>query len=64
MVAPEQAAAMAQTPVRMIYRWVETGEIHYKEVHGGSLMVCVKSILRQLTSPANRTITDHGQSKT
>jgi len=31
MVAPEQAAQVAQVPVRMINRWVESGLIHYKE---------------------------------
>jgi len=28
----------------MIYRWVETGAIHYKEAPNGSLIVCVKSL--------------------
>jgi len=45
MVAPEQAAAVAQVTVRMIYRWVETGAIHYQEAGDGSLAVCVKSLL-------------------
>ena len=45
MVAPEHAAAMANVPARMIYRWVETGVIHYQEGKDGSLTVCVKSLL-------------------
>jgi hypothetical protein len=45
MVTPEHAAAVANVPVRMIYRWVETGVIHYQEVPDGSLTVCVKSLL-------------------
>ena len=45
MVAPEQAAAVAHVPVRMIYRWIETGVIHYKEDPNGSLIVCVKSLV-------------------
>lgn len=44
MIAPEQAAAVAHVPVRMIYRWVETGVVHYKEGPNGSLIVCVKSM--------------------
>jgi hypothetical protein len=44
MVAPEQAAVVAHVPVRMIYRWVETGMIHYKEGPNGSLIVCLKSL--------------------
>ena len=45
MVVPEQAAAVAHVPVRMIYRWVETGVIHYQEAPDGSLIVCLKSLL-------------------
>jgi len=44
MVAPEQAAVIAAVPVRMIYRWVETEVIHYKEAADGSLVVCLKSL--------------------
>jgi hypothetical protein len=45
MLAPEQAAVLAHVPVRMIYRWVETGAIHYREAPNGSLIVCVKSLV-------------------
>ena len=44
MIAPEQAAVVAQVPVRMIYRWVETEMIHYRELSNGSIIVCVKSL--------------------
>lgn len=44
MVAPEQAAAVANVPVRMIYRWVESGAVHYQEKPDDSLIVCLKSL--------------------
>lgn len=44
MIAPEQAAVVAQVPPRIIYRWVEAGVIHYKEEPNGSLTVCVRSL--------------------
>jgi len=44
MVAPEQVAAVAHVPVRIIYGWVELGLVHYKENSDGSLAVCVKSL--------------------
>lgn len=44
MVAPEQAAALAHVSVRVLYRWVETGLIHYKEGRDGSVIVCLKSL--------------------
>ena len=44
MLAPEHAAVLAQVTTRMIYRWVESGAIHYREVPDGSLIVCVRSL--------------------
>jgi hypothetical protein len=44
MVAPEQAAVIAAVPARTIYRWVESGMVHYKEARDGSLVVCVRSL--------------------
>jgi len=44
MIAPEQAAAVAHVAVRMIYRWVERGAVHYKQGPDGSLTVCLKSL--------------------
>ena len=44
MVAAEQAAVVASVPVRLIYRWVETAVVHYKEAPDGSIMVCLKSL--------------------
>lgn len=44
MIAAEQAAVIAGVPVRMINRWVETGEIHYKQGPNGSVFVCLKSL--------------------
>ena len=44
MVAPEQAAVLAKVPIRVIYRWVETGSVHFREDPNGSLFVCLKSL--------------------
>jgi hypothetical protein len=44
MVSPEQAAAVAHVPARMIYRWVEAGMVHYQEQSDGSLTVCLNSL--------------------
>jgi len=44
MVKPEQAAVAARVPVRMIYRWVETGRVHFRDQPNGSIVVCVKSL--------------------
>lgn len=46
MVTPEEAMALAGENAREIYRWVEAGWVHYTEMPGGSLLVCLDSILK------------------
>ena len=45
MLAPEHAGVLAHVPTRRIYRWVETGSIHYREASNGSLIVCIRSLV-------------------
>jgi hypothetical protein len=47
MVAPEEAAALARTSTRTIYRRVEAGLLHYVETPGGGLLVCTHSLTAQ-----------------
>ena len=44
MVTPEQAAAVAKVSVRVIFRWMELGAIHFIEATDGSLAVCLRSL--------------------
>ena len=44
MVTPEQAAAVAKVSVRIIFRWIESGAIHFMEELDGSLAVCLRSL--------------------
>jgi hypothetical protein len=46
MITPEQAAIVASTNIRAIYRGLEAGWVHYAETPGGALMVCPASILK------------------
>ena len=43
MVAPEEAAALAQVASRVLYRAIEAGEIHFLE--GTGLLICCNSLL-------------------
>jgi hypothetical protein len=43
-VTPDEAAALAQSTTRDIYRRVETGELHSIETDDGALRVCVNSL--------------------
>jgi len=43
MVTPDEAAIVTGVSTRAIYRWVETGIIHFRESANGSLLVCLNS---------------------
>ena len=47
MLTPEEAAALAESSARDIYRRVETGELHSIEMDDGGLRVCVNSLGEQ-----------------
>lgn len=55
MLAPDHAALLSHVPTRMIYRFVETGSIHYRETPNGSLVVCIRSLV-DASSKHNKTI--------
>ena len=57
MVAPEQAALVTHIPLRMIYRWIESALVHFRETPNGSVIVC----LRSLTTTRNQIIDDESE---
>ncbi|MFL6276067.1 MAG: hypothetical protein ACJ74G_12840 [Blastocatellia bacterium] len=44
LIAPEEAAALAGTSTRTIYRWVEAGWLHFAETPDGKLLVCPNAL--------------------
>lgn len=46
LVTPEEAAAAAGVHLRIIYRWIEAGMVHYLERPDGVLLVCPNSLPR------------------
>ena len=49
LVTPEEAAVLAGTSTRTIYRWVESEQLHYVETPEGplgKLLVCPNSLSR------------------
>ena len=44
MLTPDEAAALAQSTARDIYRRVEAGGLHLIETDDGALRVCVNSL--------------------
>jgi NADH dehydrogenase FAD-containing subunit len=44
MARPEAAAARAGLRVREIYRLVEAGSVHFRELSDGTVFVCLESV--------------------
>jgi hypothetical protein len=44
MVTAENASRIAQVTPRTIYRWAETGQLHFTESQDGLLLICIESL--------------------
>jgi hypothetical protein len=44
MVSSEAAAAISGVPMRMLFKLLEAGLIHFRENKDGSVLICVNSI--------------------
>jgi predicted site-specific integrase-resolvase len=44
MVTADEASRIAQVTPRTIYRWAETGQLHFTESQDGLLLICLKSL--------------------
>lgn len=44
MVTPEEAAVLFTVAVRVIYREIEAGQVHFEETPAGSVAVCLDSL--------------------
>ena len=44
MVRPETAASITGIPVRTLFRCLEAGLIHYREIENGAVLICVNSL--------------------
>jgi len=45
LVTPNEAAGLAGTDARAIFRRVESGEVHFIETGEGALLICAKSLV-------------------
>ena len=44
VVTTDEAAILARVTARTIFRWVESGRLHYTETPEGSLLICPHSL--------------------
>ena len=44
MITPDEAAALCEVSTRTVYRWLETGAIHFSETVAEGLLICLSSL--------------------
>jgi hypothetical protein len=54
MVTADEAAGIVRQSTRIIYHWVETRRLHYRETPAGSVLVCLDSLLAGATEAVHR----------
>jgi len=48
MITAEKAAAICQCSRRLIYRWIDEGSLHFRELPDGSVLVCGVTLASKL----------------
>jgi hypothetical protein len=44
MITPDETAALCNVSTRTVYRWIETGTVHFSETADGMLLICLSSL--------------------
>lgn len=47
MLPVEAAAKASGVSPRILYRWIEQDQVHYRELSDGTVLVCEKSLRRK-----------------
>ena len=56
MITPDEAAALCEVSTRTIYRWLESGAIHFSETASEGLLICLSSLAaRNISLSDNQT---------
>lgn len=48
LITAERAATLCQCSRRKIYRWIEEGELHFKELVDGAVLVCGRTLAHKI----------------
>ena len=53
LLPPEDVAILMGVSAREIYRRVEIGDVHFTELSGSTLLICLSSIFAKASEPLN-----------
>ena len=55
MISAERAATICQCSRRLIYRWIDEGSLHFRELPDGAVLVCGVTLAAKLEQLENAT---------
>ncbi len=51
MLPPTLAATLSNLSLRTLFRWIESGDIHFVETPDGNIFLCLASVQAQASTP-------------
>ena len=51
MLSPTLAATLTNISLRTLFRWIESGDIHFVETPDGKIFLCLASVQAQASNP-------------
>lgn len=48
MISAERAATLCLCSRRKIYRWIDEGDLHFKELPDGAVLVCGRTLAKKI----------------
>jgi hypothetical protein len=56
LLAIEKAAVLCQCSRRLLYRWVEQGQLHFTELADGTVLICGRTLSEQINQREAATV--------
>src|SRR5258705_13213692 len=60
MITPDEAAVLFNVSTRTVYRWLEADSIHFSEMSGGILLICLSSLASATAEGAHAPLKPEG----
>ncbi len=60
MITPDEAAVLFNVSTRTVYRWLEADSIHFSEMSGGMLLICLSSLASATADGAHAPLKPEG----
>ncbi|HEX4950714.1 MAG TPA: hypothetical protein VFZ34_28885 [Blastocatellia bacterium] len=64
MVPPDLAASLSGLHLRTLFRWIESGDVHFVETPEGNVFLCLNSVQAKAKQTESEVVFSHGSCTT